>query len=97
MIFERQAMIPIRQAIGSSRLRTAMPPSRLLVAGIADGNLIPDVIGRYNFSGDYGNVSVAAIARQLAGIGRNRRRDLWLWPGVSGKLNAARAAISALR
>ncbi|MEM9599377.1 MAG: DcaP family trimeric outer membrane transporter [Pseudomonadota bacterium] len=31
----------------------------------ADGNLIPDVIARYNLSGDYGNVSLAAIGRQL--------------------------------
>ena len=31
----------------------------------ADSNLIPDVVARYNLKGDYGNVSFAAIARQL--------------------------------
>ena len=31
----------------------------------ADGNTIPDVVARYNLSGDYGNISLAAIGRQL--------------------------------
>lgn len=31
----------------------------------ADSNLIPDVIARYNLSGNYGNISLAAIGRQL--------------------------------
>lgn len=31
----------------------------------ADSNIIPDVVARYNLKGDYGNVSLAAIGRQL--------------------------------
>lgn len=31
----------------------------------ADGNSIPDVIARYNMKGDYGNISLSAIGRQL--------------------------------
>ncbi|MGB6231731.1 MAG: DcaP family trimeric outer membrane transporter [Litorimonas sp.] len=31
----------------------------------ADGNLLPDVIARYNLDGDHGTVSLAAIGRQL--------------------------------
>ena len=31
----------------------------------ADGNVMPDIIARYNMKGDYGNVSFSAIARQL--------------------------------
>ncbi|PHR61931.1 MAG: hypothetical protein COA43_01800 [Robiginitomaculum sp.] len=31
----------------------------------ADGNIIPDIIGRYNFKGDFGNVSLSAMGRQL--------------------------------
>lgn len=30
-----------------------------------DNNLFPDVIGRYNLKGDYGNISLSAIGRQL--------------------------------
>ncbi len=31
----------------------------------ADSNFVPDVIARYNVSGDFGNISIAGIARQL--------------------------------
>ena len=31
----------------------------------ADSNSVPDVVARYNLKGDYGNISLAAIGRQL--------------------------------
>lgn len=31
----------------------------------ADGNVIPDVVARYNLKGDFGNISLAAMGRQL--------------------------------
>lgn len=31
----------------------------------ADSNVLPDVVARYDFKGDFGNVSIAALGRQL--------------------------------
>lgn len=31
----------------------------------ADSNMVPDIVARYNMKGEYGNVSIAALGRQL--------------------------------
>ncbi|MEO0714223.1 MAG: DcaP family trimeric outer membrane transporter [Pseudomonadota bacterium] len=67
MIFERQALLrytngPWQVALENGNATiTSLDGSRIE----ADGNLVPDVIARYNHTGELGTVSFAAIARQL--------------------------------
>ena len=68
MIFERQPMVRYTNGNwqfalenGNATVTPASGSGRVE----ADSNLLPDAIARYNFSGDYGNVSVSGIARQL--------------------------------
>ena len=67
MVFGRQAMI--RYTTGNWQFAIENGNTTVTPVGggriEADGNLIPDVIGRYNMKGDFGNVSFAAIGRQL--------------------------------
>ncbi len=63
MVFVRQAQI--RYTIGNFQLAIENPNTTSLNFGNQDENLLPDVVARYNLSGDYGNVSFAAIGRQL--------------------------------
>lgn len=67
MVFERQPMVryttgPWQFAIenGNSTV-TALSGGRVE----ADSNLLPDLVARYNMTGDFGNVSFAALGRQL--------------------------------
>lgn len=63
MIFVRQALI--RYTNGPWQFAIENPNTTSLNFGSRDENLLPDLVGRYNYSGDFGNVSFAAIARQL--------------------------------
>lgn len=68
MIFERQPMIRYTNGNWQFALETGnatITPSTGSGRIEADSNIFPDAIARYNFSGDYGNVSVSAMARQL--------------------------------
>lgn len=68
MIFERQPMIRYTNGNWQFALETGnatVTPASGSGRIEADTNTIPDAIARYNFKGDYGNVSVSAIARQL--------------------------------
>ncbi|MEM9234543.1 MAG: DcaP family trimeric outer membrane transporter, partial [Pseudomonadota bacterium] len=56
----------------------------------ADSNAVPDVVLRYNAKGDYGNVSIAGIARQLrADLPGFEEEDFGYGLSISGRLNAA--------
>lgn len=46
---------------------------------------IPDVIAKYTFKGDWGNVSVAGLARQLNTVGGNSESALGY--GIAGRIN----------
>lgn len=68
MVFNRQALLryttgPFQIAAenGSATVTPASGAGRIE----ADGNSIPDLVARYNMKGDYGNISLAGIARQL--------------------------------
>ncbi len=92
MIFERQPMVRYTHGnwqfaaeTGNATITPASGAGRIE----ADSNLLPDLIGRYNFSGDFGNISVAGIARQLryetAGIDEE---TYGFGVSVSGRLKA---------
>lgn len=67
MVFMRQAQI--RYTNGNWQFAVENGNATITPLGggriEADNNIVPDFVARYNFTGDYGNVSVAAIARQL--------------------------------
>ncbi|MEM7724619.1 MAG: SecY family transport protein, partial [Pseudomonadota bacterium] len=87
MVFGRQAQI--RYTNGPWQFAIENPNTTSLNFGSVDDNLLPDFVGRYNFKGDFGNVSVAAIARQLrADFGTNEEDVLGYGLSVSGRLNA---------
>lgn len=87
MIFIRQPQI--RYTKGNWMFALENPNTTTLNAGSRDENLIPDVVARYNFSGVYGNVSVAGIARQLrADFGTSEEQTFGYGLSVSGKLKA---------
>ena len=65
-VFVRQAQV--RYTNGGWMI-AAENPSSTLYGGVEnpyDDNTVPDVIVRYNMKGDWGNVSLAAMGRQLA-------------------------------
>ncbi|WP_298914981.1 porin [uncultured Algimonas sp.] len=68
MSFIRQPMI--RYTTGNFQLalesgNATLTPAMGLGRIEADGNLIPDVIARYDWAGDFGNISLSGIGRQL--------------------------------
>ncbi|WP_371395872.1 DcaP family trimeric outer membrane transporter [Fretibacter rubidus] len=68
MTFMRQPMI--RYTNGNFQFALESGDATITPAGgsgriEADSNVIPDVIARYNLKGDFGNISLAAIGRQL--------------------------------
>lgn len=63
MVFVRQAQI--RYTHGNWQFAIENPNTTSLNIGSRDENLLPDVVARYNIEGDFGNVSLAAIGRQL--------------------------------
>ncbi|MEM1390142.1 MAG: DcaP family trimeric outer membrane transporter [Pseudomonadota bacterium] len=86
MVFVRQAQI--RYTNGPWQVAVENPNTTSLNFGSVDDNVLPDLIGRYNFKGDFGNVSVAAIARQLrADFGSNEEEVFGYGVSVSGRLN----------
>ncbi len=86
MIFERQPQI--RYTNGNWQFALENPNTTTLNAGSRDENIIPDVVGRYNMSGEFGNVSIAGIARQLrADFGTSEEEVFGYGVSVSGKVN----------
>lgn len=92
MVFGRQAQI--RYTNGPWQFAIENPNTTSLNFGAVDDNLLPDLIGRYNFKGDFGNVSVAAIARQLrADFGATEEEVFGYGLSVSGRVNAGEGDI----
>ncbi len=90
MIFIRQPQI--RYTHGNWQFALENPNTTTLNAGSRDENIIPDVIGRYNFTGDFGNVSVAGIGRQLrADFGNTEEEVLGYGLSVSGRVKVGEA------
>ncbi len=63
MVFVRQAQI--RYSHGPWQFSIENPNTTSLNFGNVDENVLPDLVGRYNHAGDFGNISISAIARQL--------------------------------
>ncbi len=85
MIFGRQAMV--RYTSGNWQFAVENPNTTTLNVGSQDDNVLPDVIARYNAKGDYGNISIAAILRQLAVEQGTVEEEVFGWGlSVAGRL-----------
>ena len=77
--FVRQGQI--RYSQGGFQVSIENPESD---RGDSSQDSIPDIIARYNFKGDWGNVSVSALARQLNTVGGNSESAFGY--GIAGKI-----------
>ncbi|MEM6554700.1 MAG: DcaP family trimeric outer membrane transporter [Pseudomonadota bacterium] len=85
MVFVRQAQV--RYTNGNWQFAVENPNTTSLNIGSRDENLLPDLVARYNFKGDYGNVSVAAIGRQLrADLGPTEEETYGFGLSVAGRV-----------
>lgn len=86
MVFVRQAQI--RYTAGNFQIAVENPNTTSLNFGSVDNNLLPDVVARYNFKGEFGNVSLAGIARQLrADFGITEEETFGYGLSVAGRVN----------
>ncbi|MEO0467616.1 MAG: DcaP family trimeric outer membrane transporter [Pseudomonadota bacterium] len=86
MVFVRQAQI--RYTSGNWQVAIENPNTTSLNIGSRDENLLPDVIARYNRKGEFGNVSFAAIGRQLrADFGGIEEEAFGYGLSVAGRVN----------
>ncbi|MEL6662630.1 MAG: DcaP family trimeric outer membrane transporter [Pseudomonadota bacterium] len=86
MVFVRQAQI--RYTNGNFQVAIENPNTTSLNFGSQDENILPDVVARYNLKGDYGNISLAAIGRQLrADFGTNEEEVFGWGLSAAGRVN----------
>lgn len=86
MVFVRQTQV--RYTHGNWQFAVENPNTTSLNIGSRDENLLPDIVARYNAKGDFGNVSIAGIARQLrADLGTSEEETLGYGLSVSGRVN----------
>jgi hypothetical protein len=92
-VFGRQVMI--RYTNGPWQISAENPETTITPFGggariVSDDNKIPDFVGRYNFSGDWGQWSIAGILRELAyedsGLGIDSS-EVGFGISVAGKFN----------
>ncbi|MAP94731.1 MAG: hypothetical protein CMK07_07250 [Ponticaulis sp.] len=91
MIFMRQAQIRYTNGPWQFALENGNATITPVGGGRieADANLVPDVVGRYNFTGGFGNVSLAAIGRQLRMEMPGVEEDAFGWGiSASGRVKA---------
>ncbi len=85
MVFVRQTQV--RYTNGSWQFAIENPNTTSLNIGSRDENLLPDIVARYNAKGEYGNVSIAGIARQLrADLGTTEEETFGYGLSVAGRV-----------
>lgn len=86
MVFVRQAQL--RYTHGNWQFAVENPNTTSLNIGSRDENLIPDLVARYNLSGEFGNVSISGLARQLrADLGDTEEETFGYGVSVAGRVN----------
>ncbi|OUS24484.1 hypothetical protein A9Q98_13620 [Thalassotalea sp. 42_200_T64] len=55
-------------------------------AGYGNKDSVPDVVGKYTFKGDWGNVAISAVAKQLNTVGGESESGVGY--GISGRINS---------
>ncbi len=88
MVFVRQALL--RYTMGNWQFAAENPNTTSLNFGSRDENLLPDFVARYNWKGDFGNVSFAGIARQLrADFGSDNVQTFGYGLSMAGRVKIA--------
>lgn len=86
MVFVRQAQV--RYTNGNWQFAIENPNTTSLNIGSRDENLLPDVVARYNMKGDFGNISVSGVARQLrADMGASEEETFGYGVSIAGRVN----------
>ncbi|MCR9270216.1 MAG: DcaP family trimeric outer membrane transporter [Hyphomonadaceae bacterium] len=86
MVFVRQTQI--RYTNGNWQFAVENPNTTSLNIGSRDENLLPDLVARYNLKGEFGNISIAGIGRQLrADLGATEEETYGFGLSVSGRIN----------
>jgi hypothetical protein len=86
MVFVRQTQV--RYTNGNWQFAVENPNTTSLNIGSRDENLLPDVVARYNMKGDFGNISIAGIGRQLrADLGATEEETYGFGLSVAGRVN----------
>ncbi|MFV7769624.1 DcaP family trimeric outer membrane transporter [Shewanella marisflavi] len=80
LAFVRQGQI--RYDIGGFQVSIENPESH---GGDTDNDDLPDVVARYNFKGDWGNVSISALGRNLNTLGGNS--ETAIGGSIAGRIN----------
>ena len=89
MVFVRQAQV--RYSNGPWQFAIENPNTTSLNIGSRDENVFPDIVGRYNAKGEFGNVSIAAIARQLrADLGNTEEEAFGYGLSVAGRVKVGK-------
>lgn len=89
MVFVRQAQL--RYTYGNWQFAIENPNTTSLNIGSRDENLLPDVVARYDMKGDYGNISIAGIARQLrADLGATEEETFGYGLSVAGRVKVGK-------
>ncbi|MEM9739128.1 MAG: DcaP family trimeric outer membrane transporter [Pseudomonadota bacterium] len=90
MVFVRQAQI--RYTHGNFQVAIENPNTTSLNFGSVDDNLLPDIVARYTMKGRFGNISLAAIGRQLrADFGAQEEEVLGWGLSAAGRFNVGEA------
>ncbi|WNC68668.1 DcaP family trimeric outer membrane transporter [Thalassotalea nanhaiensis] len=55
-------------------------------AGYGDQDSVPDVVGKYTFTGDWGNIAISGVVKQLNTVGGESETGVGF--GVSGRINS---------
>lgn len=85
MVFVRQTQV--RYTHGNWQFAVENPNTTSLNIGSRDENLLPDLVARYNAKGDFGNVSIAGIARQLrADLGASEEETFGFGLSIAGRV-----------
>ena len=78
---------------------TIIPAGGIGLTGVIgveeDANLVPDIVARYNLKGDYGNISLSALGRQLRSNspGLDAESDFGWGLSAAGRLNVGEGDI----
>jgi hypothetical protein len=83
--FIRQDLV--RYTVGGFQMAIENPESyggSVGSKGYGNQDSVPDVIGKYTFKGDWGNVAIAAVARQLTSVTDNEKSALGY--GITGRV-----------
>ncbi len=88
MIFIRQPQI--RYTKGNFQFAVENPNTNTNLAGLADDNIIPDLVARFNLNGSFGNLSISGLGRHLkTELGAANEKTIGYGFSIAGRLKVS--------